>query len=185
MAFMPMMMMGGPVEDDSSTLLLLGLLGIGAVAGGVVLWVWWKNKKKEEEDDDDDSKSPGTAGGTGSSSSSAGASGSGNAGAGSTTPAAPADYILFKQSDSPGNDIKQVSPFSEEVARTQCTADPKCVVFNSDGFLKSKLEGSDKWTHDVGRNMWVNRSRVKLSAAPPAPAEQYPNILAALASLFF
>ena len=70
-------------------------------------------------------------------------------------------WLIVKDKDSFGNDICYIGDSEIEVLKTAALSDPNCIGFNSLGYLKSKIEISDKWITVSYTNfyMFVNKER--------------------------
>merc|ERR1719326_1077303 len=85
----------------------------------------------------------------------------------------PHHYEKKDGKDSGGANIRRIPEASEDELKEACSADPACVAFNSDGYLKSALEPEDKWYEQKG-SLYVKvfdagLVQQRLSREEPAP----------------
>jgi hypothetical protein len=57
-------------------------------------------------------------------------------------------YVKHEGKDSGGSGIKRMPEASEEELETACSEDPNCAGFSTSGWLKSAIQGEEKW-YDV------------------------------------
>lgn len=70
------------------------------------------------------------------------------------------EYEFHQGVDSGGNDISQVADFANNVnsLKTKCNTTPKCVAFNTNGWLKHTVnppETWSKWSSDPDKGLYV------------------------------
>merc|ERR1719247_2714458 len=76
-------------------------------------------------------------------------------------------YEIHVLKDSPGGKLMQVKGMvSIAKLKKICSANPKCVAFNSKGWLLSSLAPEGEWYHWSGGNLYVKKTSD--AAAPPA-----------------
>ncbi len=79
------------------------------------------------------------------------------------------DYVFYQGLDSGGNDIRQdESQDNIEELKKQCDKEPKCIGFNTNGWLKQLLNPFSKWvkwTDEPNKGFY----RLKTSAIPEEP----------------
>lgn len=67
----------------------------------------------------------------------------------------PHHYEKHEGKDSGSANLKQIEGASVEQLEEACSADPGCGGFNSNGWLKSELEASDKWYENAGGSLYA------------------------------
>jgi len=88
----------------------------------------------------------------------------------------PHHYEKHEGKDSGSANLKQIEGASVEQLEEACSADPGCGGFNSNGWLKSELEASDKWYDNAGGSLYAKvydeassvLVQVKEDPAPPS-----------------
>ena len=94
--------------------------------------------------------------------------------AGPTGPASPAgpatdnkvtgrDYTFNQGVDSTGNDITQAKDYANKVSelKSKCDDTPKCVGFNTNGWLKHTINPPatwSKWTADPDKGLYISKN---------------------------
>lgn len=72
----------------------------------------------------------------------------------------PRSYVFHPMMDSGGNDIANATDLANNVPslKSKCDQTPKCIAFNTNGWLKEKVESPStwsQWTSDPDKGLYI------------------------------